>query len=331
MKTTNFLKSIAIIAIVLFATTNICAQHATKFKFSDTAPNNVLRTMENNANQLFAELNNAYDKTSVLNLSKQSFTPEAIERIKSTWSVSHFYCTRTTMITRVMRCDGGYQVRNIPIYVKKGDGDYQNQHVVIEFDNYGKISDMYRMIPEHEYTEVIANSNEVTDLRHREIIKRFVDHFCDAYNSKDLDLLEKMYSENALIITGKVVTYKSNNEISKSLTDNYRIEYSVQNKKQYLEKLRNVFGKNEYINIKFKNIEIIKSEANPKVYGVRLDQDWHSSSYSDEGQVFLVIDFMDEDHPQVWVRTWQPYKDSKGNKIQYSEEDYFSIGDFNIK
>ncbi|MBO7468602.1 MAG: hypothetical protein J6T81_00580 [Bacteroidales bacterium] len=331
MKATNFFKIIALVAICILATNQILAQHPTKFRFSETAPENVLRIMENNTNSLFAELNRAYGATNELKLSAQNLTPEAIERIQTTWNVSHFYCTRTTMITRVMKFGSGYQVRNVPIFFKDGKDDYRNQHVVIEYDNTGKISDFYCMIPEHEYTEVITNSNDVTDIRHREMIKNFVDHFRDAYNNKDIDYLEKIYSEDALIITGRVVTVDPNKEMSRNLMNDYRIEYSIKNKKEYLANLQKLFDKNEYINIKFENIQIIQSEANPKTYGVRLNQRWRSSTYSDDGELFLVIDFSDENKPRIWVRTWQPDKDENGNKINYTEEERFSIGDFNIK
>lgn len=343
MKTRKSIRIVALIALGTLLFGQVHAQHATTFKFSETAPEYVLRNMEKNANALFAEINRKYDQDkSQLDLSSTVVTEDARKRVVNMWGVSHFYCTRTNMNTRVLKMvsSDAYQVRNIPVCYKKAESDeYRYQHIVLEFDRSGKISDLYCTISEHEYTNVIANSNEVTDLRHREQINNFVSNFFTAYNSKDANLIEMMYSEDALIITGKVVNYKtsSNNDLSRTLTNNTRIEYSVQNKKEYMTKLRGIFARNEYINIKFDGVEIIQSEANPKIYGVRLNQYWHVSKYAnvkgyyDEGKLFLIIDFTNEERPEIWVRTWQPFKDNDGNPIKYSEEDFFSIGDFNIE
>ncbi len=343
MKTRKSIRRIALIVMGTLLFCQVHAQHATTFKFSETAPEQVLRVMETNANALFSEINRKYDQdNSQLSLSSSAVTDFARNRIANMWAVSHFYCTRTSMNTRVLKMVSSdtYQVRNIPVCYREAENDeYRYQHIVLEFDRSGKIIDLYCTVSEHEYTNVIANSNEVTVLRHREQINNFVSNFFTAYNCKDLKLIEMMYSEDALIITGKVVNYKTsgNNDFSRTLTNNTRIEYSIQNKKEYLTRLRGIFDRNEYINIKFDGVEIIQSEANPKIYGVRLNQYWHVSKnanvkgYYDEGKLFLIIDFTNEDRPEIWVRTWQPFKDSYGNSINYSEEDFFSIGDFNIE
>ena len=337
-------KSIRRIALIVMGTLLFVqgyAQHTTTFNFTETAPDRVLRVMEKNANALFAEINRKYDQyESQLDLPSSGIGKDARDRITTMWALSHFYCTRTSMNAHVFRMisSDAYQVRNIPIYYKNGESDeYSYQSVVLEFDLTGKIIDLYCSIPEHDIKR--ADGSVVTDFRHKEQINNFVNNFFTAYNCKDLDLIEKMYSEDALIITGRVVHYKTskNNDFSKTITNNTRIDYSIQNKQQYMAKLKSVFMRNEYINIKFNGVEIIQSEANPKIFGVRLNQYWHVSKnanvkgYYDEGKLFLIIDFTNEEQPEVWVRTWQPFQDANGNPIYYSEEDYFSIGDFQIE
>lgn len=330
-------KRIVLIILGIMVSISTYAQHTTSFKFSETAPEYVLRNMERNANALFSEINKKYDLSgSVLDISKCS-TASAQERINGMWKVRHFYCTRTSVVTRVLKMVSSdtYQVRNIPVCYPGGDSqEYQYQFVILEFDKSGMITDFYCSLPEHEL--VIPDDNPVPDLRHREQINNFISNFFTAYNCKDIDLIEKMYSEDALIITGKVINYKTNrnNELSKTLTNNPKIEYSIQNKKEYITRLKGVFERNDYINIKFDGVEIAKSEANPKVYWVRLNQYWHvskhakESGYYDEGKLFLIIDFTNEDRPEIWVRAWQPFQDANGKQIHYTENEYFSIGDF---
>lgn len=341
MKTRKSIRRFALIVIGTLLFVQGYAQNSITFKFSETAPEQVLRVMESNAKALFSEINRKYDQdNSQLSLSSSAVTDFARNRIANMWAVSHFYCTRTNMVTRVLKMVSSdtYQVRNIPVCYLEGESqEYQNRLAVLEFDKSGKISDFYCTLPEHEIRR--ADGSVVTDFRHKEQINNFVNNFFTAYNCKDLDLIEKMYSEDALIITGRVVNYKTSPdyEYSTTITNNSKIIYSVQNKKEYMSKLRGIFSRNEYINIKFDGVEIIQSEANPKIFGVRLNQYWHVSrnakvpGYYDEGKLFLIIDYTNEERPEIWVRTWQPFQDANGKPIHYSEEDFFAIGDFPIE
>ena len=112
-----------------------------------------------------------------------------------------------------------------------------------------------------------------------------------------------------------------------------QIQYSVQNKKQYLVNLKKVFKSNSYINITFDEILIERHESNPNIYGITLKQRLKSSGgYSDEGRLFLMIDYKDEDNPLIWVRTWQPLKDpNTGEDIHYNTEEIFGLGDFPVR
>lgn len=41
------------------------------------------------------------------------------------------------------------------------------------------------------------------------------------------------------------------------------------------------------------------------MYGVTLHQKYTSTTYSDDGHLFLLWDFTDENHPKIHVRVWQ--------------------------
>jgi hypothetical protein len=158
-----------------------------------------------------------------------------------------------------------------------------------------------------------------------------VENFRTAYNRKDTSFLYNIYSDDALIITGKEVGKPKEKLDVPKATNTTKFEYSVQNKKTYLAKLKNIFAANSYINIKFDNIVVTRHEGNPNIYGVTLKQHWNTSSYSDKGWLFLMFDYKDENNPQIWVRTWQPLKDANGNDIHYSNEDIFGIIDFPVR
>jgi hypothetical protein len=80
--------------------------------------------------------------------------------------------------------------------------------------------------------------------------------------------------------------------------------------------------KNDFIRILFDQITIQRHPQIEQVYGVQLKQRWHSSRYSDEGYIFLLIDFIQPNEPIIHVRAWQPDKFSDGSTI--------SIYDFEI-
>jgi len=315
------------------------AQHTTEFLFTETAPDYVRQAMQANAKALFAEINRAYDQNKQgLTLSGDNLSKEAIERIQTLWAVSHFYCTETSITARVLKSSDKnntakkYQVRNIPVYFAEGETDEDRyQDMVIEFTLSGQISDLYNAIAPTQYPKIWEKSNGVTDGRRRQIILEFVENFRTAYNTKDLPYLDKVYSEDALIITGKVK--KADNAINLDKpkvmdAKKVNLEYSVQDKRTYLANLKRAFDRNAYINIKFDNIVVKQHEGNPDIYGVLLIQSWNSSTYSDKGWLFLIIDFKDEDNPLIWVRTWQPTKDENGKEVHYETEDIFGLGDF---
>ena len=85
-----------------------------------------------------------------------------------------------------------------------------------------------------------------------------------------------------------------------------KVNYTVQSKEQYINKLTRIFKNNRRINVEFDHISVVMHGAKKNIYGVTLHQKWQTSSYSDEGWLFLLWDFNDPEKPQIHVRTWQP-------------------------
>lgn len=317
-------------------------EFVTSFRFTETASDYTREAMQRNAYAVFSEINRAYEaQETALNLSFKNATAEAINRLQSMWATSHFYSTETSVIERVLKTPTGYQIRNVSAYFEEGRTEEDKiQELVIEFDESGKITDVFMSIMAHQYVKILSNHTEIVeDFESRSMILRVIEEFRTAYNTKDIDFLRKIYSDDALIITGKVLTYQQRRDVVgyKDKRDR-RIEYSVRSKKEYLRKLQDVFNNNAYINIKFSDINITASEGYKGVYGVNLRQDWNTrpnknsvAGYHDEGWLFLLFDFRDENNPKIWVRTWQPLQDEWGNPIHYSAREIFGMGDFNFR
>ena len=64
---------------------------------------------------------------------------------------------------------------------------------------------------------------------------------------------------------------------------------------------------------------------------MRLHQLYSSSTYSDDGYLFLLWDFRDEENPKIHVRTWQPkYLDQSQLQIATKRDQVFTFDDFDI-
>ena len=153
-----------------------------------------------------------------------------------------------------------------------------------------------------------------------------VEHFRTSYNQKDLKYLRNIFSDKALIITGSAMTV---GKTEVSANSNVKWKFSVQSKAQYLSNLEKAFKRNSYIKVVFDDIKIVEHPTIRNVFGVTVKQKWNSSTYSDEGIVFMVWDFRKE-YPQIHVRTWQPeFMDKKKTK-RISDEDVFTLSDFDM-
>jgi hypothetical protein len=290
----------------------------------------VKQQIEVSATNLLSELNSAFfdNKTPALN-KISGLSKEGRSSILSMWELTPFRCVETELIERCYKTPTGYQVRNIPMFLKDMPEDEAYKEVVINFDKTGNIYDIYFAIDYHHYMEIInSEDNEVTDLRRRQVILDFVENFRTAYNRKDITFLEKVYSDDALIITGKVIkTQKTTDLLTLNNVPQEKIEYQVKTKKEYINALRSVFKNNTRINIVFDDIEVSRHPRYDEIYGITLRQGWNTTNYSDIGYVFLMIDFKDDNNPMIHVRTWQP---DKLNGKDLDKDEIFSLGDFEV-
>jgi len=318
---------------VLFAllTNNLSAQYTVVVTVSDIEEP-VARKMEANASALLTELNQAFFDDRTPSLHKiTGLKNDGKNSILAMWEMAQFRCIKTEIKERGFQTPFGYQVRNIPLFLKDMPEGESYKEIAINFDRFGAIEDIYFSLDMHNYLEVMkSEENEVTDLRYRQAILNFMENFRTAYNRKDIGLLTKVFSEDALIITGKVV--KQNKSVENALSSygfsQEKIEYQVQTKKDYIDKLNRIFRNNAKINVLFDDLEVVRHPKYDNFYGVRLLQGWNTTNYSDEGFLFLMIEFNDDDDMKINVRTWQP---DKLNGELLSEEEKIKLSDFDIR
>ena len=295
--------------------------------------NYVKQKIEKTISRILTEANAAHEGNRELNYAALNI-PESVQgSIAALWDNSPFISLDTEIVEKCLTTNSGYQVRNIPLIlmpinpndVSEGE-DYQE--AVVSFDKQGNLVSFYLSISMNLYMNVVRESKEVTDLRRRQLILDYVEQFRTAYNQKDLDFLEAVFSDDALIITGKVIKSTTGDGIR--LPD--KIEYKKQSKREYLSRLAVVFQNNKQIRVTFDEIEVMRHPGHKDFYGVTLHQGYSSDRYHDDGYLFLLWDFRNEDYPQIHVRTWQPDSynpDGKGNR-RIPKDEIFSLSDFDI-
>lgn len=192
----------------------------------------------------------------------------------------------------------------------------------IENSDRGRNNPFYR-----EAQKVISGQLPEEDAHNRRIILDYMEHFRQSYATRDIDFLEQLFSEDALIIVGKVVK-KAPRQGPRYLSSE-QVVYNLKSKREYLNRLRAVFKANKQIEVDFKEFNIKKHPTQKGIYGVTVKQHYASDLYSDEGYLFLLWDFRDKTAPQIHVRTWQP--GMLDNNTPLPEQEIFSIRNFNLE
>lgn len=174
------------------------------------------------------------------------------------------------------------------------------------------------------------------DTRRRIYIDEFLAYYQEAYEKHNMVFLEKFFSCDALIITETKKLVKYGKELVPHTTKKSSYEYIVENKRQYLARLRKIFDANPRIKISIPNGKkfIARHRMYKEIYGVSFLQMWsdshNGSNIEDDmlGYVFLIIDFkQNEKTPIIHVRTWQPQSNVKCSTDKFNLYD-FEIYDF---
>lgn len=320
---------LTLLFVAVCACSTLSAQNVT-FKFEEgTLSNAALRQkMEGRISRLLTEITQASAANRSLNLTSLGLSPVASKRLGKLWENLHFSCDYNTNIEKCLLDVNGYEVRGILITLQPMGANYSgstSRELAISFAPDGIITNVNMTLENNSYQDIVNNGMDVTDTRRRLEILKFVEDFRSYYDEKDIQALDNIYSEDALIITGKVVQRK--NLGSDQARMKPEIEYSKMNKVQYMNKLRGIFANNKFIKVKFDDIIVRRHPAKPGFYSVTLHQNWQSSRYSDDGYVFLLWEFKEGRSPVVHVRTWQP--DMVGNR-KLGADEVFNENDFFI-
>ena len=136
----------------------------------------------------------------------------------------------------------------------------------------------------------------------RLLLMSFLEDYQTAYALGRIDYLERIFSEQALIIVGnKLMQRKMDND---RIINTESVKYDTLSKVQYMRRLREHFGRKKYINLNFTETDFERSSNGKNFYGIRVRQEYFSDTYGDVGYLFLLVDLR-FDEPVIHVRAWQ--------------------------
>ena len=284
--------------------------------------------MERGISKLLSEINRACAQERALRLDDIDMALSGKRSLQALWQNLHFLCEDNQIVERCLTSAEGYVIRNIYTQVNpmiEGYDDEPERALTIRLTRDGQIASITMAASDAVYGRIMEQGISVTDLERRTTILSFVENYRSFYDEKDLNSIDRVFSDDAIIITGTVPMQRNVSSDMGSWRE--QIKYKVQNKPQYLSSLAANFKRNKYIKVTFSDVEVVRHPANPNYYGVTLHQHWKSSTYEDDGYLLLIWEFRDGEDPIIHYRTWQP--DRIGSHT-LTKDEIINIMDFNI-
>ncbi len=182
------------------------------------------------------------------------------------------------------------------------------EYLVLDFSENGRLVDLNSSISDYLYQEFVKESKFGDDWGNRQEIIKFLEKYRTAYLVRDIETVDLMFADEALIIIGRILKSKPlPNDMVKyeKLGNQPDVEYLRLKKSDYIARQQQIFKSQKDIFLDFGSFDIIKKNNAPNIYGVEMRQSYVSTTYGDEGYLFLLIDFNEPD-PLIYVRAWQP-------------------------
>jgi hypothetical protein len=270
--------------------------------------------IKQNLEVVLLEMNRLSRDRGNLDLIRPLFAPDAFATFEQFVLRNKAYTARKEYSPQMVSRRNGeaFDIRSIGVRVKMGETAGSDlQSLVFSFSRKGMVIAVRAVIPNQDYQSMIASGRSQLDSLVRGTILDFLERFRMAYNTKDADYLEKVYSDDALIIVGSVVKEKEQkrqDDFSRlSLLSRDKVRLVQLTKREYLDNLRKyAFRSGSFLSVRFDSIVVLQHEKHDFIYGVTCRQSWRSATYSDEGYLFLMMDFRNRAEPVIHVRSWQP-------------------------
>lgn len=198
--------------------------------------------------------------------------------------------------------------RGLPVSCRFNRGRVFNEKLSFYIDSNSKQITHVAMGLGREAMNGVALGHLDWSEKSRTRIVGFLEDYRTAYATKNLEYLDKVFDDNAVIVLGKrlQVAPQLNKE---GYMNNHRVQFTQLTKREFLRNLRRQFQSKDYINLHFSQNRIYQLQKGVERYGIEIKQDYYSSNYGDTGYLTLIFDLTNPDQPVIHVRTWQEQPD----------------------
>lgn len=203
----------------------------------------------------------------------------------------------------------GWELRKIKVHAYYPSLNKQTtEYLVLDFNPRGKLYNVTFGIMNDLYKQFVKEGDSLKDWAHRQVIIKFVEKYRTAFMTRNIAMLDSLFSDQAVIIVGRVLKKTHQDGDYKFIrTSNKQPNFKQirLTKDQYLKRQKKIFKTQKDIYLGYSTFSISRKNKQKGVYGISMRQNYYSSTYSDEGYLFLLVDF-NEKLPQIYVRSWQP-------------------------
>ena len=158
--------------------------------------------------------------------------------------------------------------------------------------------------PQKSDSYTVERSDDYQSLRERMKVLEFLESYRIIYDGKDFSAYSKLFGSDCLIYSEAIL---KNNDLSET-TKMTQMALS-----SFLNNVEKVFKSNRESATQYDDIIIYKHPTRTKWYGVSMHTETKSGSYQDEGYIFLMIEFANE-QPVIQIYAWQPAQGREGRK-----------------
>ena len=224
----------------------------------------------------------------------------------------------------ITEADNIVLVRPCRVEIKYSNGKTYIENIAFRFlPSTGKIESFAYMLTQKAENCLLNKSLYIPD-RTRFAVLRFMEDYQTAYALKRLDYINKIFSDDAIIITGTRIKAISSAQLANeyhitvSKTNNEYYRQEIFSKEEFIKRLRQQFDDREYVHLTFEEnvCEPISSSAfdDGSACCIQIRQIYSSPVYSDKGYLTLFLN-MRGSTPIITVRLWEP-QDRKMTEIK---------------
>jgi len=263
------------------------------------------------------------------------FEKNKTSSIAATFKGDAFLCDKITNIIKfnklkiasgpiaadVNRTYNGWELRKITVLNKYPTlGKQAPEYMVLDYDDNGNLYDVNFGIMQDLYGQFVEQGLFGDDWGNRQVIIKFAEKYRTAFLSRNIEMLDSLFADEAVIIVGRVLKKTKMKDVykySQLNEDQPDVRYMQYTKGEYLKNQSRLFKNQKDIYMGYNSFKISRKNKQDNVYGLSMRQFYNSTSYADEGYLFLLIDF-NQAQPQIYVRSWQPQEWSEGALIKLS-------------